>query len=111
MMILLALSTILVTFISKPEFEVESCIAEPFALVEYTLPRYPIHVRTGGYVDLQATVGKDGSVSESTIIRAEPKRLFDKEARRTLKKWKFNTSEHEERCINVTLKWTLEDNE
>ncbi|NMH64413.1 energy transducer TonB [Shewanella salipaludis] len=63
--------------------------ATPIVRIE---PQYPIAAaRDGkeGYVQLRFTINEMGGVDDVEVIKAEPKRLFDREAIRALKKWKY----------------------
>ena len=56
-------------------------------------PEYPrAAVRAGvaeGIVVARVTVDEDGSVSDVTIVRSEPSRVFDKVVIETIKGWKY----------------------
>ena len=63
--------------------------ATPIVRIE---PKYPMSAaRDGkeGYVILSFTINEVGGVEDVKVLEAEPKRVFDKEARRALKKWKY----------------------
>lgn len=63
--------------------------ATPIVRIE---PKYPIKAsRDGkeGWVRLSFTINEIGGVEDVKVIEAEPKRLFDKEAKRALRKWKY----------------------
>jgi protein TonB len=64
--------------------------ATPIVRIE---PKYPVQAaRDGinGYVVMRFSIMEDGSVDEVEVIEAEPKRVFDKEAIRALKRWKYS---------------------
>jgi len=63
--------------------------ATPIVRIE---PKYPPQAaRDGkeGYVTLSFTINEIGGVEDVKVIDAKPKRVFDKEAKRALRKWKY----------------------
>jgi protein TonB len=63
--------------------------ATPIVRIE---PKYPIQAaRDGkeGYVILSFTINEVGGVEDVKVVEAQPKRVFDKEAKRGLRKWKY----------------------
>ena len=63
--------------------------ATPIVRIE---PKYPIKAaRDGkeGWVKMSFTINEIGGVEDVKVIEAQPKRLFDKEAKRALRKWKY----------------------
>lgn len=104
----LVVATNLVSFYETENVLMESCIAEPFELVKYVAPRFPVDRRVSGVVELRAYVDQFGVYKDVKVTEAKPKRLFDKAARRAVKKWRWNTSEHAERCFDIRLEFKLE---
>ncbi len=63
--------------------------ATPIVRIE---PKYPIQAaRDGkeGWVILSFTINEIGGVEDVKVLEAQPKRVFDKEARRALRRWKY----------------------
>ncbi|WP_158968322.1 energy transducer TonB [Paraglaciecola sp. L3A3] len=63
--------------------------ATPIVRIE---PKYPVQAaRDGkeGWVKLSFTINEVGGVEDVEVIEADPKRVFDREARRALSKWKY----------------------
>ena len=55
-------------------------------------PRYPpdaLRSGTSGEVQVEFTVGVDGSVSAVRVVRADPPRVFDREAINAVRRWRF----------------------
>jgi len=74
---------------------------EATPLVRIT-PKYPISAaRDGkeGWVQLGFTISEIGTVISPYIINSEPKRVFDKEALRALRKWKYKPKMVEGRAV------------
>jgi periplasmic protein TonB len=55
-------------------------------------PRYPpeaLRSGTSGEVLVEITVGTDGSVTNARVVRANPARVFDREALNAVRRWRF----------------------
>jgi TonB family protein len=55
-------------------------------------PRYPpeaLRSGTSGEVQVEFTVGVDGSVTSARVVRANPPRVFDREAVAAVRRWRF----------------------
>ncbi len=56
-------------------------------------PDYPMTARQKGiegWVDVQFTVGSDGSVRNPVVVAAQPRSIFDTAALQAVKGWKYN---------------------
>jgi len=64
------------------------------ALVRDT-PRYPHEAlmnRTEGWVEIEFTIARDGSVKDPVVVAAQPDRVFERDALRAIARWKFKPS-------------------
>ncbi|MCE3004303.1 MAG: energy transducer TonB, partial [Xanthomonadaceae bacterium] len=55
-------------------------------------PTYPVDAarkRQEGWVELEFTIATDGSVRDVAVVRAQPSRVFDREAVRAMQQWSF----------------------
>lgn len=60
--------------------------------VSTPLPRYPAEAarrQQSGQVQVEFTVGTDGSVTSARVVGANPPRVFDREALSAVKRWRF----------------------
>jgi len=76
--------------------------ATPIVRIE---PKYPMNAaRDGkeGYVILSFSINTIGGVEDVKVIEANPKRVFDKEAKRALKKWKYKPKVEEGKAFRQT---------
>jgi periplasmic protein TonB len=79
-------------------------------------PDYPIQARQKrieGWVDVQFTVGSDGSVRNPIVLQAQPIGIFDRAAIQAVKGWKYNPKIEdgkpvERRDLKVRIRFQLE---
>ena len=61
----------------------------PISTPAPSYPRDAYRDGTSGEVQVEFTVGTDGSVTSARVVRADPPRVFDREALSAVKRWKF----------------------
>ena len=79
-------------------------------------PKYPQKAaRDGieGWVQMSFAIDEMGAVTDVQIVDSEPKRVFDKDAKRALKKWKYKPKVVDGRAVkqfnqNVVLEFNLD---
>lgn len=87
--------------------------ATPIVRIE---PRYPMQAaRDGveGWVKMSFTINETGGVEDVQVVDANPRRVFDKEATRALRKWKYRPKVVDGKAMKQTgmtvqLDFTLE---
>src|SRR5690606_11076424 len=52
-------------------------------------PREAQRRRRSGSVEVEFTVGIDGTVSNARVVNADPPRIFDREALQAVNRWRF----------------------
>lgn len=73
-------------------------------------PRKPYFDPVSGWVKLEVKVDSSGKAIETKIMDAKPKRIFERAAKKALKKWKFSMSPSQDiRCGVVTVEFSLEE--
>ncbi len=66
--------------------------AASLQLTHYVPPQFPLAARQkalSGWVDVQFIVNTDGSVSDLTVVGAEPAGVFDQPATEAVRKWRY----------------------
>jgi protein TonB len=56
-------------------------------------PQYPLRAAergVEGWVEVQFTISKTGTVKDPVILNAQPQNIFNREALRAIRKWKYN---------------------
>jgi protein TonB len=61
----------------------------PIVRIEPNYPREALLNGTEGYVTVNFTINKDGSVSSPHVVKSEPGNVFDRAALRAILRWKF----------------------
>jgi protein TonB len=56
-------------------------------------PQYPLRASERGiegWVEVQFTISRAGTVKDPVVTNAQPQNIFDREALRAIRKWKYN---------------------
>jgi len=64
--------------------------------------------RIEGWVELEFTVGADGKVADVTVSKAQPQRVFDREAIRAMQQWTFQPALKDGKPVETKLKRRME---
>lgn len=74
-------------------------------------PEYPVDAarkRQEGWVELEFTVGVDGRVTDVSVARAQPSRVFDREAVRAIQQWTFEPALRDGRPVSSPVRRRIE---
>jgi len=81
------------------------------AVLRQVPPDYPpdaFRKRTEGWVELEITVGADGKASSVVVSRAQPARVFDREAIRAVQQWTFQPALRDGRAVEGKMRRRME---
>ncbi len=80
-------------------------------VVRQVQPGYPqlaYRRRLAGWVEIQFTVGVNGRVTDVQVLRADPQRMFDREAVRAVEQWMFEPALRDGVPVPSTLSRRIE---
>ena len=98
---------------AAPARTAESEAITDAVLVRQVNPRYPtaaMRSNQEGWVDVELTVGSDGTVSNVNVVDAQPKHVFDRSAVDAVSKWEFKPAMRNGEPMTVTLRRRLQFN-
>ena len=61
----------------------------PLVRIQPQYPRRALMAKIEGWVDVEFTITETGSVTDPSVVDSEPPRVFDRDALRSILKWKF----------------------
>lgn len=82
-------------------------------LVRQVTPRYPtaaMRANQEGWVDVELTVGTDGTVGNVTVVDSQPKHVFDRSAIDAVSRWEYKPATRNGEPMAVTLRRRLQFN-
>ncbi|MBE5317413.1 MAG: energy transducer TonB [Xanthomonadales bacterium] len=68
-------------------------VAGPATPLKTDPPNYPPEAArrgTEGFVEVEIVIGADGKVSSVNVLKAQPARVFEREALAAVRRWTFN---------------------
>lgn len=74
-------------------------------------PSFPVDAarrRQEGWVELEFTIGSDGAVRDVAVVRAQPTRVFDREAVRAMQRWTFEPALREGQPVETRARRRIE---
>jgi periplasmic protein TonB len=83
--------------------------AIPMVVIQPQYPRKAAMEGTEGWVKFSFTVGVDGAPKDVKVLDSKPRRLFDRDARRAIYKWKFKPQIVDGKAIEQpNMRYTME---
>ncbi len=86
----------------------------PLVRIQPMYPREAAERRIEGWVMLEFDISTTGAVKNARVVKSQPPRIFDKAARRAIRKWKYkpkivNGKAVETKGVQVKLTFELDD--
>lgn len=72
--------------------------------VDPEYPREAMRSRQQGWVEVEFTIGRDGSVSDAQVIASRPSRVFDRAATRAIESWRFEPRQENGQAVASRLR-------
>jgi protein TonB len=82
--------------------------ARPLRQVPPVFPVDAARRRQEGWVELEFTIGTDGAVRDVAVVRAQPSRVFDREAVRAMQQWSFEPALRNGQPVEVRARRRIE---
>ena len=83
--------------------------AIPMVIIQPSYPRKAAMDGIEGWVRFEFTVAPDGSPKNVRVVDAKPKRVFDRDARRAIYKWKFKPKVVDGKAVEqYNMRYTME---
>ena len=85
--------------------------SHPAELVRAVQPDYPpdaYRSRAQGWVEVEFTVGADGSVNNATVVGAEPSRIFNNAALNAIRRWTFKPKMDNGKAVDDRVRRRIE---
>lgn len=73
--------------------------AVPLVRVQPTYPMRAAQRGIEGWVEIEFTIGKSGTVTNPTVVGYEPSTIFNKTALQAIRKWKYNPKIEEGKAV------------
>jgi periplasmic protein TonB len=85
--------------------------SHPAELVRAVQPDYPpdaYRSRAQGWVEVEFTVGADGSVNNATVVGSEPSRIFNNAALNAIRRWTFKPKLDNGKAVDDRMRRRIE---
>ncbi|SDD61233.1 energy transducer TonB [Aquimonas voraii] len=86
-------------------------MAGPATPLKTDPPNYPAEAArrgTEGFVEVEIVIGADGKVSSVNVLKAQPARVFEREALAAVRRWTFNPATEGGNPVESRMRRTIE---